>query len=79
MWNDEKLKKQSGGNSQNTWQAWEMGLYPGGDGEPLKVLEQSRDLHTLRAWQRRETTTTSRGGGETGDPQCWGGEGRERS
>lgn len=43
-----------------------MGFYPGGDGEPLKVLEHSRDLHTLRPWQKRERIITSRGGIETG-------------
>lgn len=67
MCNGEELKKQYGDNSQSEWQAWEMGLYPGGDGKPLKVSEQSRDLHTLRPWQRKERRSSpSRGEADTG-------------
>lgn len=65
------MKKQSGDNSQSEWQAQEMGLYPGGDGKPLKVSEQSRDLHTLRPWQRKEMVITIKGRGRhRPDQQC---------
>ena len=40
-------------NSQSEWQFWEVGFYPGGDGEPWKVSEQSRDP---RPHQRKEMT-----------------------
>lgn len=59
IWNGEKLKKQSGGNSLSEWQARPMRLYPGGDGEPLKVSELSRDLNTVR----REVITMVKGRG----------------
>ena len=39
---------------------WDTGLYPGGDGEPLKVSEQSRDLTPQ---QRREMIITVKGRG----------------
>lgn len=49
-----------------------MGLYPGGDGKSLKAAEQSRDLHALRPWQRKEMVITIKGRGRhRPDQQCW--------
>lgn len=39
---------------------WDMGLHPGGDGEPLKVSEQSRDLIPQK---RSEMVITVKGRG----------------
>lgn len=41
-------------------------IYPGGNVEPLKVSEQSRNLHPGMIWQSNEMITMAKGRGNKG-------------